>query len=186
MRALFTRAVLVSFCALFAGCKEEKDALPPNLEELRRKEPLSESFGVDYIYSENGREVARIKAPRAYEEFIGEKEGSRMVFNRGVNLVFYDSSGKRQSSLRADSANHYRSKGFAEAFGNVALINEDNEKLETEKLYWYSKEEKLRTDAFVKITTPEEVIFGDSLEANLNLSEYVIYKIRGQLQVKDQ
>lgn len=172
--------------ALFAGCEKEQNTLPPNLEELRRSEPLTESYGVDYIYSEKGTRMARIRAPRAFEEYVGEKEGTRMVFNRGVNLVFYDSSGRKQSSLRADSANHYRNQGYAEAFGNVVLVNANQEKLETEKLYWYAREEKLRTDAFVKITSPDEVIYGDSLEANLNLSEYVIYKIRGQLQVEDE
>ncbi len=37
----------------------------------------------------------------------------------------------------------------------------------------------------MKITTKEEVIWGDGLEANQDFSEYEIKNVKGQIAVKD-
>lgn len=167
------------------GCREPETA-PPDYEALRRKEPLSESFNVDYIRTEKGKLKMRLKAAHLTEKYI-QLEGNETLteMDKGIEIEFFDSTGKRESKLTAERAQLYDKRGYAEAAGNVVVINEKNERLETERLRWNRNENKLTTGAFVKIYRPDEVLFGDSLEANQNFSVYRIFKIKGTVTLKD-
>jgi len=64
------------------------------------------------------------------------------------------------------------------------VVNEKNEKLNTEKLEWDEQTGKLYSDQFVKITTPEEIIMGTGFEADQNFNSYRIFKVTGTITVK--
>jgi hypothetical protein len=72
-----------------------------------------------------------------------------------------------------------------EAKGNVIIINEKGEQLNTEHIVWSQKKEQINSDAFVKITTKTEILMGDGLESNQSFTKYKIKKIRGTIQLKD-
>ena len=57
--------------------------------------------------------------------------------------------------------------------------------LNTEHLIWLQKEEKIYTEEFVKITTPDEIIYGDGLEANQQFTKYRIKNIKGTIAVDE-
>jgi LPS export ABC transporter protein LptC len=67
----------------------------------------------------------------------------------------------------------------------VEVINKNGEKLETEKLIWDEANKKIYTDAFVKITTPNQVISGKGLESNQDFTKYEIKKITGIINIKN-
>ena len=87
--------------------------------------------------------------------------------------------------LAADHATLYNKAGRAVAKGNVMVVNEKGETLETENLSWYQKQEQISTDQFVRITTPKEILLGDSMVANTKFSNYKIFQLRGTIQVED-
>lgn len=60
------------------------------------------------------------------------------------------------------------------------------EKLNTEHLIWNEDSAKIYTDEFVKITTTDEIIMGEGMEANQDFSKWKIYKIRGTINVKEE
>jgi hypothetical protein len=72
-----------------------------------------------------------------------------------------------------------------EAKGNVVIINEKGEKLNTEHIVWDQKKETINSDVFVKITTNTEILMGDGLESNQSFTKYKILKIRGIINLKD-
>jgi LPS export ABC transporter protein LptC len=73
---------------------------------------------------------------------------------------------------------------IVEAKKNVVVINEKNEKLNTEHLIWNEKTKKIYSDEFVKITTPDEIIYGTGFEADQDFSRYKIMNIKGTITVK--
>ena len=45
------------------------------------------------------------------------------------------------------------------------------------------EEGRIFTEEYVKITTPDEIIYGDGLESNETFSKYQIKNIRGSISV---
>jgi hypothetical protein len=70
---------------------------------------------------------------------------------------------------------------------NVIVENlESKETLFTESLYWNQKIKKIYTRSAVKITSPDKIIFGDSLNANESFSQRVIHGMRATLEIEDE
>ena len=67
----------------------------------------------------------------------------------------------------------------------MVVVNEKGEQLNTEHLVWDEKQEKLLSDEFVKITTKDEIIFGNGFEANQDFSKYRIFKIKGTISINN-
>ena len=65
------------------------------------------------------------------------------------------------------------------AQGNVCLSNIKDEFLYAEELYWNQKTKKVYSEKFVKIETPDEVIYGEGFESDEEFTSYVIKKIKG-------
>ena len=60
------------------------------------------------------------------------------------------------------------------------------EQLNTENLIWNKNKKILYTKSFVKITSPENVVFGDSLWAKEDFSSREIYNMRGEIELKEE
>ena len=72
-----------------------------------------------------------------------------------------------------------------EAKGDVVFINEVGEKLNTEHLIWNQKEERIYSEEFVKITTADEIIWGEGFESNQSFTNFKIKHIKGTILVED-
>ena len=87
------------------------------------------------------------------------------------------------------SANYgvmYEDDDLLFARNNVVVENIDTkETLETETLYWNQKTKKIYTRNYVKISSPDKVIFGDSLEADENFTKRIIHGVRATLEIED-
>ena len=159
-------------------------APPPNLEELRKDVPLSETFDVTYEYTDSARLKARMRAPHLFERAEG-KNKRVSIADQGIKIAFFNEQGQPKSHLRANRAEIHDAQGIARATGNVVVLNEDGDRMETELLIWYREEDQIRTPAFVKITTDEEIIYGDSLVSDTEFSSYTIYHIKGTVALKE-
>lgn len=134
------------------------------------------------LYSDSGIVKVRLTAPKM--EHYYEKR-PYVELTEGINLVFYNSYGKVTSHLTANYAINYENEGRLEAKGDVILINEVGEKLNTEHLIWLQKEEKIFSEVFVKITTADEIIMGDGFESNQSFTKFKITHIKGTLLVDE-
>lgn len=156
---------------------------PPSKEtdflEKRKKEPISESFNVQYYFTENGIPKARMESAYIAEYYLSETEQNVTKVRNGLKLYFFDSSGKQNSYLSAQQADIYDARGYALASGKVVVVNQKGDKLETEQLSWQKKNNVIHTGKTVRITTDKEIIIGDSLYATNNFNNYQIYKVRG-------
>lgn len=182
---LFSLFLLLG-ASFLASC--EKSASEQQVMDLFRKAmPTQESWGVTYLYTDSGRISARLVSPYLREIKSKEKEGqSDLEMNQGLELILYNKiTGMEESRLKARYGKINQQSGVAEARGNVEVVNAEGAKLETEELFWYRDKDLIYTQKFVKITTRDEILFGDGLEANSGFSTYRIFKIRGTLKVKE-
>lgn len=104
-------------------------------------------------------------------------------FKDGLRVQFFDVFGKKESELTADYAIIDDEKDLMLAENNVIVRNVEGDILETDKLNWNQQKEEIFTNEFVKITTENEVIFGEGLVSNQNFSKYTIRKIKGSITI---
>jgi hypothetical protein len=172
---------------LVFGCSQpEKDQ--KILERSKKKFPDQESFNVEYFYSDSGKVVSKVIAKHVIEK-TEKKESVRSrinILDKGVIMIFYNPQNMQEDSrLSADGAIVYPDIGYAEAKGNVEVTNAKGEKLETEKLIWNREKDIIFTDAVVRITTPEELIIGQGMEADTRFTKYTLHKVTGILKIKE-
>ena len=80
---------------------------------------------------------------------------------------------------------HEKKVEIMEAKNNVVVVNEKGEQLNTEHLTWDKKQSLIYTKEFVKITTAEEIIYGNGLESNQSFTKYKIKDIKGTINLKE-
>jgi LPS export ABC transporter protein LptC len=134
--------------------------------------------------SDSARVKIILKAP--VFDVYNIPENMYVELKEGVEVNFYNDSMKVYSKVTANYAIRWPDKGLTEAIGNVIVINEKGEQLDTEHLTWDEKKQLIYTDEFVKISTEDEIIYGTGLEANQEFSHYKITNIKGTINVKDE
>lgn len=173
-------------CFALSSC-EKSNSEKQVMELFRKSMPTQESWGVTYLYTDSGKITARLKAPYLKEIKSKEAEGqAELEMNQGLELLMYNKkTGAEESRLTADFGKINQQSGKAEARGNVVVVNSEGAKLETEEIFWDRGKDMIFTQKFVKITTKDEILFGDGLEANSGFNTYRIFKIRGTIKVKE-
>ena len=139
---------------------------------------------VEALYSDFGHVKAKLQAP--VMNHVNDPKNPYTELPSGVKLFFYNDSLIIQSQLTAGYGISYDKSDQMIARNNVVVTNSAGEKLETEELIWDQKTEKISSDKFVKITTKDEIIFGDGFESNQDISNYKIKKIRGTMQLNQE
>lgn len=169
---------------LATACKPA-EAPPEDLMALRKQEPLSKSYQVQFMFTDSAKVKARIQA-RSLEEVLEGNPPQRIrLANEGLHIIFYNAQGVQQSALTADRGRFDELRNVAEALGNVVVTTVEGDVLETERLIWEQRKNRIYTNEFVKITRPGEIILADSLETDARFSQYRIYKIRGMIQLNE-
>lgn len=171
--------VLVLLVLMTAAC--ENDIEKVKLLTSQAVLPVESATGVEIIYSDSARLKAKIMAPEL-NRFSGTN--NYIELPKGVKLEFYDQQMHITSTMTADHAIRKEREMIVEARRNVVVVNEKNEKLNTEHLVWNERTKKIYSEEFVKITTPDEIIYGNGFEADQDFSRYKIKNIKGTITVK--
>ena len=178
MRKAWIAALMALMAIIGFGCKE--DLKDPDKEQ-KYTGPTMENRDVVTLYSDSARLLIKLQAP-LQQEF----EGGDGVFPEGLYVEFYEEGDKMTSTLEANYGKQDRNKSLFEAQGNVVVQNlVKKEKLETEQLFWDKRRAKIYTDKFVRITTPEQVIMGNGLQADQDFSNYRIRDVTGIIDLEE-
>ena len=113
------------------------------------------------------------------DRYVGDEP--YLEITKGLKVQFFNPSGSKESELTAQYAKIDEEKNLMEAKNTVKVKNVNGDLLETEHLVWNEKTEMVYTEEFVKITTKDEVIYGEGLESNQDFTKYTIKKISGIL-----
>jgi LPS export ABC transporter protein LptC len=134
------------------------------------------------IYSDSSRVKVKLNATKI-DRYLGTN--AYLELPEGVEVIFYNDKMQIQSRLTADYAIRFEKQGKMEAKGNVVLVNEIGETLNTEHLFWNENTGKIYSYEFVKITTANEIIMGDGFESNQNFTKFKITKIKGTINIEN-
>jgi LPS export ABC transporter protein LptC len=165
------------------GCthSEEEEA---TLDQMQKGTPIKEAFQVRFTFSENAVMQAELEAPHAIES--KENDQDVRIFDKGLHLVFYTPQGVQETDLKAQNGKFRNQFNDAEVWGDVVMINSKGDQLSTQHLWWNKTLNRIHTDRnLVKIITPTEIIYGDSLDANTDFTEYKIFNINGAVNIKE-
>jgi len=139
---------------------------------------------IEFTFSDSALVQIRISGPQMNAV---EGDDPYMEFPQGFLVQFYDSAFNITSTITGEYGVHYADKKIMEARNNVVVTNyETGERLDTEELIWDQKKKIIYSYKFVKITSDEGVIFGDTLIADQDFSKRSIKNTSGEIEVKDE
>lgn len=172
-------ACCVLFSLLLVSCKN--DMAEARLIVERANVNIEKGKGVEINYSDQG--IVRIKAiaPTATRF---NKERPYFEFSDGIKILFYNAQHNVESTVTAKYATAYENSHSMTARDSVVVINDKGEVLNTDELIWDEEKKIIYSNSFVKIRTPDEIIYGNGMTANENFTGYVIKNITGTIKVK--
>lgn len=159
----------------------ENDIKTINL--LSQVDSLPEEFArdIEVIYSDSGKMQAHLSGPLMIRHEANE---TTLEFPEGFQVIFYDSVMQPKSEITANYGIIYENKDIMKARNNVIVKNvEKQEQLNTEELIWDRKKGIIYSEVFIKITKPDEVLYGDGLQSDENFDSYVIKNPTGEFNV---
>lgn len=176
-----TLALISTLTLLFSSCQKDPEKLK-KVSKMLANLGVEKATDVAISYTDSGILKAKIFSPLM--ERYPQKAEPYMEMKKGVKGYFYNKDGEVESSLTADYAISYENRKVIEVRNNVKVKNIRAEELETEKLIWDQRTEKIYTDNFIKIKTPDEILYGNGFESNQNFTRYRIRNLKGRVSIK--
>lgn len=179
----FSIGLFFSICSigLFVAC--ENDLKEVNGLVLPQQIQVETAYDVELLYSDSAVVQVRVKGPRMlryldnaipYEEFPD-----------GILVDFIKRSKQQpQNKLTAKYALRYESKNEIIVRDSVVWESGKGEKLETDELIWDDKKKEIYTKRFVKITKPDEVLYGYGFIADQDFNHWEITQLVGEMKVE--
>ena len=162
---------------------------------LEKIETLSDSFKIpsnsienfSLYFTDSSRVKVKLKSPLLINN-DNEKDAKEInkEFPKGISVIFFDDSLKRENFMKADYSIHFPNKKFLEARGNVIIINKNNDSILTEKIYWDQKEKIIYSNDYTKIIQEGQIIIGkNGFRSDENFTWYEIFNTEGDMYIKD-
>ena len=102
------------------------------------------------------------------------------LFPEGFFVYGYTEDGLLETEIVADNAKHVKHDNGEEtwsAFGNVVVRNLiKQEVMETDTLYWDQKNEKIYTNCYVRMYSPQGFMQGYGMESDQRARNSIIFK----------
>lgn len=141
--------------------------------------------GLETSYSDSGAIKIKIYAPELVRYDKAEIQYDE--YPKGVHVEFYNSSMEVTGTLKCNYAKYLITDEIWEAKSDVEVNNSAaEEKINTEQLYWDMKKESIYSDKFVRITTADEILYGDGFESNQDFTKWKITYPKGTINIKDE
>ena len=171
----------VAMALLITGCDNKIETIPKtDLLVL----PSLTGRDFETILTDSGMIEVIMRAPLM--EQYNNRDLPYTEFRSGIKVIIYDGHTEPVASVVSKYAKYTQSDNLWELKDSVIVINENNEKLETELLYWNQTTDRIYTDRFVKVTSFNDVVLGYGLESDSHLQNRVIKKIRAEFYITDE
>ena len=165
---------------LLFSCSNDLETIKEISLQNQSSFPVETIKDCEIIYSDSSKVRVLLNAA-VMNRYNDEKK--YLELKDGLRVQFFDEKGKKESELLSDYAIIDEENDIMQAEKNVVVRNVNGDVLETETLNWSQKKQEIFTDDFIKITTQNEVIFGQGLVSNQNFTKYTINKIKGTISI---
>ena len=177
-----TRPVIILLLSLAVLSCENKIDFIPKSDLLTLPSLTVKDFQT--VYTDSGKVQLVLSAP--IMEQYNNNESPYYEFKSGIKVIFYDGREKPSASVTSKYAKYTKSNSLWELRDSVVVINEGNDKLETEVLYWDEPKDLIYSDRFVKITNEDQIVMGTGFESDPRLIKRKIKKVSATIYLKDQ
>ncbi len=169
---------------LLQGCKNDM----ADVKRLTSEDtiPVMSAKDVSIAESESGHIKYRLTAPVLYR--YETKKGATVKFPEGFKVIFFDSLNpdKIRTEISAKYGVNKETEKIMEAKTDVIVYNRlKGEQLNTEHLVWDQNTKKVFSNVFVKITTPDKILYGDGLQSDEAFNHWRIKKPRGEMYINE-
>jgi len=178
-RSSFFILIVTVLSVTLSGCRNDMEQV--KLVTSRANVNIESGKNVTIRYSDHGNTKINATA-KTLTRFNVEKP--YLEFSDGIKIIFYSEDRQVGTTMTADYASAVENSNIMTARKNVEVINAKGEKLNTEEITWDEQKKIIYSNAFVKITTKDEIIMGNGMEANEDFTDYVIKKVIGRVKVK--
>jgi LPS export ABC transporter protein LptC len=107
-------------------------------------------------------------------------------FRSGIKADLYNGQKNPVARVTSKYAKFTNADNLWELRDSVIVINENNEKLETEVLFWNQERDLIYTDRFVKITSEDQIMQGIGFESDSHLNKQRIKKPTAEIYLKEE
>ena len=107
-------------------------------------------------------------------------------FRSGIKVVFYDGHKDPVGHVSSKYAKYINKTSLWELKDSVVVINQTNDMLETEQLFWDQGKDKIYTERFVKITSEDLNIIGTGFESDTHLNKRRIKNPSGPIYLNNE
>ncbi len=180
-RNYFFLATAFLLFAFIAACENDIEKI--KIITQRDNLPSESAKNINILYSDSGNLQMQVNSP-IMDRYTGKDPYIEMP--KGVKILFFGEDKKIRSWLTSNYAIRRENERTMEAKRNVIVVNEKGEKLNTEQLIWDEQKQMIYSQEFVRITTADEIIYGDGFESNQEFTRYKIFNIKGTISLKDQ
>ncbi len=146
--------------------------------------PSETARHIEVFYSDSGNVLIKLISPKL-DRF--QKEEPYIEFPDGLHLIFYDSLKNVKTELTANYGISWEKKKTMEVKDDVVIRDyEKDEIINTEHMIWDQRQRKIYSNAFVKRTTNEGVLYFDGFDADESFSTYTFRNPRGVFTIEDK
>lgn len=177
---VFTGLLICILCLMYS-CAENNLS---EIERMKEKEKVPLLVGKQVIIEYTDSAILQAKIyTNTLKEFTSPDNYTELP--DGVYIEFYNAMGEVTTRMTSKYARLDKATDIMTAKDSVIVINENGEKLNTDKLHWNNITKMLTTDAFVQISKKEEILFGEGLEANESFTKYKILRPQGSIALQN-
>lgn len=178
---LFLLGALIIISGLISSCENKIESIP--ISDFLTL-PKQSGKGIETIYIDSGRIQLVMTAPLM--EQYDNSDSPYSEFTSGIKVEFHDGHTEPVASVTAKYAKYTEADKTWELKDSVIVINESNDMLETEVLFWNQDKDLIYTDRFVKITNEDQVMQGFGFESDSHLRKRRIKKVSATIYFNDE
>ena len=180
-RIPFMVTMIVIVTGIVLSCENKIDLIPKS-DLLSLPSVTAKNFKT--IFIDSGK-LQLVMSSRLMEQY-DNADPPYSEFRWGILVFFHDGHTKPVASVSAKYAKFYKTTNLWELKDSVVVVNESNDKLETEVLYWNQEKDLIYTDRFVKITNEDQIIQGFGFESDSRLKNRKIKKVSATIYITNE
>ena len=132
------------------------------------------------VYFDSGKVALRMTCP-IMEQYDNHGD-PYYEFKMGLYVEVFNPTG----SISSKYAKYIINADLWELRDSVVVINENQDKLETESLFWNQAKDLIYTDRFVKFTNKDQIMMGTGFESDSHLRKRRIKKPSATIYINEE
>jgi len=171
------------FILLFFSCENKNTNVVQSFENSDTI-PLLSTTGVSTLVSDSGVVRYRITA----DKWLIYKVNQDIFwdFPEGLHVERFDRSLNPDANIQSDRAVFFDTQKLWKFSGNVQATNLNNEKFESDVIFWDQRNARIYSDELIHITQKDKIITGIGFESNQTLTRYTIRNPQGIFPVEEE